>query len=147
MPHVENHEFEPQIHEAFWIGTIIYGTERTRYHGSYYVASTDVMVFMNPEEGYTGRTAAEHGWRYPMCYIEPATFENISGMLSFQEVLLHDTRPVRAISTRRIPIWQSDATLTFDWLLQSLISQIQSKVGRYYVRPLISNEVMQQPKH
>ncbi|NCB57268.1 MAG: AraC family transcriptional regulator [Gammaproteobacteria bacterium] len=140
--HIEKHAFEPHTHEAFGIGTIIQGAERFRYRGSDYIASTDALVLMNPDELHTGQAETETGWRYQMIYIDTAALENISGLrdLWFPEVLRHDQKKAKMISFLLNQIWQSEDVLDIDCLLLSLISQIQPYVG-------VGKQALPEPKH
>nr|WP_321240683.1 AraC family transcriptional regulator [uncultured Tolumonas sp.] len=125
--HIEKHAFEPHTHEAFGVGAVVQGAERFRYRGSEYVASTENIILMNPDELHTGHTATENGWRYQMIYIDSAMLENITGLREvwFKNVLRHEPASARRLSLLLHQIWQTSDPLTTACLLQTLGSLVQ----------------------
>ena len=118
---------EPHTHQAFGLGVIESGVERFRYSGSEHLAAPGSMVMMNPDELHTGRAETEHGWRYSMLYIDPATVARITGEDGwwFDDAVRHDPAIAQRVAQRLAALWQADEPLAFDSQLYELLAEFR----------------------
>lgn len=131
--HISRYAFEPHTHEAFGIGTIDEGAQRFRYRGTSYIAPTNSLIMMNPDELHTGESACERGWRYRMIYLQPAMLEQLSGERGwwFSDVMRQDSRLAQRVAQLLSLLWQNESTLAQQGTLLELVETLrpQARIG------------------
>ena len=135
--HISRYAFEPHTHEAFGIGAIEAGAERFRYRGTQYVAPTNSVVTMNPDELHTGEAETADGWRYRMVYLEPDLLEEVTGVRHwwFSDVMRHDPLRTRQICAQIHGLWHTDDALAQQGILLNLIDTFRPLAHHAPQRP------------
>lgn len=135
--HISRYAFEPHTHEAFGIGAIESGAERFRYRGTQYVAPTNAIVTMNPDEIHTGEAVGEEGWRYRMVYLDPDLLEQVTGVRHwwFRDVTRLDALRARQICGHIYALWHTDDPLAQQGVLLDLIDTFRPLAQHAPQRP------------